>query len=1074
MSSKTPDAEEALEQATLALFAELGWETVNAYDEVYGETPGAGTGGPYLGRETRNEVILRSRLEAALAHLNPDLPPETFQQAIEQLTRDRSAMTLVHANREIYHLLKEGIPATFRDADGEERFERVRVIDWGNPANNDFLLVQQFWVTGDIYTRRADLVGFVNGLPLLFGELKAHHRRVENAYRRNLSDYKDTIPHIFWYNALVILSNGSDSHIGTITSEWEHFSTWKKINSEGEEGIISLDTLVRGTCAPDRFLDIVENSILYQEVRGGLIKIVAMNHQYLGVENAIEAVRQIEENQGRLGVFWHTQGSGKSFSMIFLSQKILRKLPGNWTFVVVTDRIDLDDQIYKNFARAGVVTEPEVRVRAQSREHLQQLLREDHRYVFTLIHKFHTERGERYPKLSDRSDIIVMTDEAHRSQYDVLAMNMRHALPNAAFIGFTATPLVIGEEKTREVFGDYVSIYNFKQSIEDQATVPLYYENRVPEVQLTNEQLNEDIQRLLEEAELDDAQEAILTREFSREYQVITRDDRLEKVAEDIVDHFINRGYLGKAMVVSIDKLTTVRVFNKVQKYWWYAIEDLRARLANASSEEQAALEAKIAFMEETDMAVVISQEQGEVQKFREKGLDIVPHRRRMMTEELDEKFKDPADPFRLVFVCAMWRTGFDVHSCSTIYLDRPMRNHTLMQTIARANRVFGEKVNGLIVDYVGIFRDLQRALAIYGTGPGGEIQPGEEPVEDKEALVERLRGAIEEATAFCVERGVDIEPILSSEGFQRIALMNGAVWQLVDAQTQAALDDSVEKIIVNDDLKIKYLALAANVDRLFKAILPDTRAGEFAAKRKVFTVLADKIRALRPEADISEVMGKVGELLDESVTARSYVIREPGVFYDLSKVDFETLKQRFEQGRKRTEAEKLRSTINAKLRRLVRLNRSRMNYLEEFQRLIDEYNTGSRNVEEFFDELIEFAQRLNEEEQRAIAENLSEEELAVFDILTRPGPDLTEKEKLEVTRIGRELLDTLKREKLVLDWRKRQQSRAAVRLAIEETLDKLPKCYTQQVYQWKCDLVYQHVYDSYYGRGRSVYSLAA
>jgi type I restriction enzyme R subunit len=1058
MSYAPPDAEAALEEATLALFAELGWETVNAYDEVCRETPGTGASGPYLGRETRNEVILRPRLEAALAHLNPDLPPETFQQAIEQLARDRSAMTIVHANREIYHLLKEGIPVTFRDADGEERFERVRVIDWNNPDNNDFLMAQQFWVTGDVYTRRADLVGFVNGLPLLFGELKAHHRRMENAYRRNLSDYKDTIPHIFWYNALVILSNGSDSRMGTITSEWEHFSTWKKINSEGEEGVISLDTLVRGTCELARFLDIVENFVLYKEERGGLAKLVAQNHQYLGVESAIEAVRQIEENQGRLGVFWHTQGSGKSFAMIFFSQKILRKLPGNWTFVVITDRIDLDDQIYKRFARCGVVTEAERRVRAQSGAHLKQLLREDHRYVFTLIHKFGTRGAERYPKLSDRSDIIVMTDEAHRSQYDILAMNMRHALPNAAFIGFTATPLVVGEEKTREVFGDYVSIYNFKQSIEDQATVPLYYENRVPEVQLTNEELNEDMQRLLEEAELDDAQEAMLAREFSREYQVITRDDRLERVAEDIVDHFINRGYLGKAMVVSIDKLITVQMYDKVQKHWQHALEDLRARLTAASPEERDALEAKIAFMEETDMAVVISQEQGEVQKFREKGLDIVPHRRRMMTEDLDEKFKDPADPFRLVFVCAMWRTGFDVHSCSTIYLDRPMRNHTLMQTIARANRVFGEKVNGLIVDYVGIFRDLQRALAIYGTGPGGEIQPGEEPVEDKEALVERLREAIEEAAAFCTERGVDIEPILHSAGFERIRLT----------------DDTVEKIIVNDDLKSKYLALAANVDQLFKAILPDTRAGEFAARRKVFTVLADKIRALMPEADISEMMGAVEDLLDESVTARPYAIRESGVLYDLSQIDFEALKQQFEQGRKRTEAERLRGTINAKLRRLVRLNRSRMNYLEEFQHLIDEYNTGSRNVEEFFDALIEFAQRLNEEEQRAIAENLSEEELAVFDILTRPGPDLTEKEKLEVTRIGRELLDTLKREKLVLDWRKRQQSRAAVRVFIEELIWQLPDRYTDKICQQKSAQIYQHIYDNYWGAGRSIYAMAA
>jgi len=684
---------------------------------------------------------------------------------------------------------------------------------------------------------------------------------------------------------------------------------------------------VRGTCEPVRFLDIVENFVLHKEERGGLIKIVAKNHQYLGVESGIEAVRQIQdgipslsrESRGRLGVFWHTQGSGKSFSMVFFSQKILRKLPGNWTFVLVTDRLDLDDQIYKTFARCGAVVEPEKHVRAQSGEHLQQLLREDHRYVFTLIHKFHTRGGARYPRLSDRDDVLVMTDEAHRSQYDVLAMNMRYALPNAAFIGFTATPLMAGEEKTREVFGDYVSIYDFKQSTDDHSTVRLYYENRIPELELTNEQLDEDMDRLLEAAELDETQEVMLAREFAREYHLITREDRLERVAEDIVGHFANRGYLGKAMVVCIDKLTTVRTYDKVQKYWQRTLNDLRAQATTAAGEKWRELQAKIDFMRETDMAVVISQEQGEVQKFREHGLDIRPHRRRMMTEDLDEKFKHPDDPFRLVFVCAMWRTGFDVPSCSTIYLDRPMRNHTLMQTIARANRVFGEKVNGLIVDYVGIFRDLQRALAIYGTGPAGELRPGEQPVEDKDALVERLREAVAEAEAFCAKRGVDIEPILGSEGYERIALM----------------DDAVEKIIVNDDLKTRYLDLAANVDRLFKAILPDTRAGEFAPRRKVFLVLAEKIRALTPRVDISEVMGAVEELLDESVSARGYVIREPGTLLDLSKVDFEALRRRFERGRKRTEAERLRGTINARLHRLVRLNRSRMSLLEEFQRMI-------------------------------------------------------------------------------------------------------------------------------------------
>ena len=1045
-----PDAEAALEDATLGLFAELGWETVDAYHERY--TEGSAGNGPYLGRATRQQVVLQTRLRAALERLNPDLPPIALAQAIAQLTRDRGALSLARGNQEVYHLLKKGVKVTYRNAQGEERLAKVRVIDWERPRNNDFLIAQQVWITGEVYTKRADLVGFVNGLPLLFGELKAHYRRVKDAYRHNFGEYKATIPQLFWYTGFVILSNGSDARIGTITADWDYFSQWKKINDEGEEGVISLETLLRGTCQRERFLDLVENYLLYQEVRGGLHKIVAMNHQYLGVENAIRAVRHIEENEGQLGVFWHTQGSGKSFSMVFFSQKVLRVVPGNWTFVVVTDRRGLDDQIYNNFARTGAVIEPEHRIRAQSGEHLKQLLQEDHRYVFTLIQKFHTRDGGRYPTLSERDDIIVMTDEAHRSQYDVLAMNMRHALPNAAFIGFTATPLMAEEEKTRQVFGEYVSVYDFAQSMADRATVPLYYENRIPELELDEELLSREIDRVLEQAELDEAQEDKLARYFAREYHLITRDDRLETIAADIVKHFINRGYLGKGMVISIDRLTTVKMYEKVQKHWQRKLEALRARLPTAG------LEDKIAFMEGTDMAVVISSGQNEVQEFREHGLEIAPHRKRMQNEELDEKFKDPDDPFRMVFVCAMWRTGFDAPPCSTIYLDRPMRNHTLMQTIARANRVFGDKVNGLIVDYVGIFRNLQQALAIYGSGPGGELEPGEEPVQPKDALVERLREALEKADAFCVERGVDVDGLVASEGYERIGKM----------------DDAVEQIIVNDDLKVEYLNLAANVDRLFKAILPDTRAGEFAPRRKVFHVLADKIRALRPEVDISGVTGQIETVLDATIKAKDYVIREPQAPYDLSKVDFEALRERFEQGRKRTEAEKLRGTIHARLQRMVRLNPRRMDLLEDYRRMIEAYNAGSRNVEEFFDELIELAQRLDEEAQRSVAENLSEEELTVFDYLTRPGPDLNEEEKEAVKQIARELLDKLKEECLVLDWRKRQQSRAAVRLLIADMVWQLPDIYSDEACERKSTELYQHMYDNYRGAEENLYAMAA
>jgi type I restriction enzyme R subunit len=903
-------------------------------------------------------------------------------------------------------------------------------------------------------------VGFVNGIPLLFVELKAAHKQIQTAFTGNLTDYKDTIPHLFWYNAFVILSNGSEAKVGSITSEWGHFTDWKKINSEGEEGIISLETVLKGTCEPIQFLDIVENFLLFMEVRGGIVKVVPKNHQYLGVGNAMQALQEIKTRTGRLGVFWHTQGSGKSISMIFFSQKVLRKVPGNWTFVLVTDRQELDDQIYKTFASVGAITEGHCQ--AESSKDLRRLLTEDHRFVFTLIHKFRTEDGSPHPVLSQRDDIIVITDEAHRSQYDTLALNMRNALPNASFLAFTGTPLIIGEEKTREVFGDYVSIYNFKQSVDDGATVPLYYENRIPELQLKDERVfKEGMDRLLEEAELDEAQENKLEREFSREYHLITRDDRLEKIAEDIVEHFTERGQRGKGMIVCIDKATAVKMYDKVKKYWKQKIDRLTKQTAKLKGPERQEVEDKIGYMNETDMAVVVSSSQNEIAEMKKKGADILPHRKRMVKEDLDTKFKDPDDPFRLVFVCAMWMTGFDVPSCATIYLDKPMRNHTLMQTIARANRVFKDKVNGLIVDYVGVFRNLKKALAIYGSASGGGVKPGEEPVKSKAELVAMLRTTIAQTVQFLKETGVEVEPIVAAKGFQRVKL----------------LDKAVDAILINDTTKKRYVNLANMVNRIFKAILPDSEANEFVPLCALLRAIQWKIIALQPEVDVSEVMEKVEELLDENITAQKYVIMESLTppekkkVIDLSKVDFKALKKEFIKERKRVEIEKLRATINSALEKMVRLNKTRVDYLEKFQKMIEEYNQGAANLDEFFERLMKFVKDLQEEEKRGVSEMLTEEELAVFDLITKPDMKLTKKELGQVKKVARELLEALRREKLVLDWRKTQATRAAVRVAVEDKLDELPNVFTKDIYVSKCNAVYQHIFENYYGEGRSIYA---
>jgi type I restriction enzyme R subunit len=1041
-SGYTEDA--LVEKPTIALFRSLGWETANLYHEFAG-------GKSTAGREGQRDVFLKDRLRAALEKLNPDIPPDGITQAIEQLTADRGKMIPVNANQDVYQLLKSGAKVNIFDDNGGPVTETVKIIDWNTPRNNHFFLASQFWVSSEIYCKRCDLVGFVNGIPLIFMELKATHKHVKHAYDGNLCDYRSTIPHLFTPNGFIILSNGSQTRIGGTFAGWEHFMEWKKVADEKEQGIVSLDTVVRGTCTPEHLLDIVENFTVFEAGQGGLTKKVAKNHQYLGVNNVIKDVGRLKTNQGRLGVFWHTQGSGKSLSMVFLTQKILRKVPGNWTFVIVTDRKELDRQIYKTFAATGAVTEDEAH--ADTSSDLVQLLKEDHRYVFTLIHKFRTEKkGQTFPALSGRDDIIVITDEAHRSQYDVFALNMRNALPNAAFIGFTGTPLMAGEEKTREVFGDYVSVYNFAQSIADGATVPLYYENRIPELQLTNENLNEDMEQLLEEAELDEAQEKKLEREFAREYQLITRDDRLDTIARDLVTHFLGRGYRGKAMMICIDKATAVKMYDKVRAYWVEHLKALYKELDKASSARKAAINATIAEMGRTDMAVVVSQSQGEVEEMQRKGLDILPHRTRMVNENLDEKFKKPDDPLRLVFVCAMWITGFDVPECSTIYLDKPMRNHTLMQTIARANRVTPGKEAGLIVDYVGIFRNLQKALSIYAkpATKGG----GDTPILDKQKLVEFLKLAIGEAHEFCRKLGIELGAIEKADGFQRVKL----------------LDDAVEAIIASEGSQKTYLNMAAKIARVFRAIKPDPMCNAFLADVSAICTVGKKLNALAPPADITEVMKEIEQLLDDSIATEGYKIvqeEESGVHppIDLSKVDFEALRKKFARQHQRTEAERLKALISKKLNEMIQQNRSRMDYLERFQKMIDAYNSGARNIEELFDELIKFAQDLTDEEQRAVREGLTEEELALFDILTKPDPRLTKKEKIEVKKIVREFLDKLKREKLVLDWYKQQRTKADVKYFIETFYDeRLPDKYDKALFQDKCDLTYVHIYDVYAG----------
>ncbi len=1070
MNTHAYSEDQLVERPAIELFAALGWQTVSAMEESFGD-------GGTLGRETRGEVVLTGRLRVALNTLNPEAPVDAVTAVIDELSRDRSAMSLEAANREVYHLLKEGVMVSMPDRErGGQKAERLRVVDWQHPENNDFLLVRQFSVLGSLYTCRPDLVGFVNGLPWVVIELKKPGVPARAAFDENLTHYKQQIPALFWFNALLIASNGTDSRVGSLTADWGRWGEWKRIEREDEPRRVSLEVMLRGTCERTRLLDLMENFTLFSEHEAGLVKILGQNHQYLGVNNAIGSMLEARRlGHGRGGVFWQTQGSGKSFSMVFFAQKVLRKLPGNWTFVVVTDRVELDVQIAKTFKTTGAVSEAEGDIcHAAGGAHLRELLRGNHRYVFTLIHKFQTPE-----MLCERDDVIVLTDEAHRSQYDTLALNMRAALPKAMFLAFTGTPLIASEERTKEVFGDYVSIYDFQQSIEDGATVPLFYENRTPELQLTNPELNEDIYRLIEDAELDPEQEAKLERELARQYHIITRDDRLETVAQDIVRHFLGRGSLGttigKAMVVSIDKATALKMHDKVKKLW--ALETAKVQnelgeLAYAPVEggmtpEQARrdvrrgeLKQRLDVLTTTDMALIVSPGQNEIAQMQALGLDIEPHRRRMNESSsggrpgLDEKFKETEDPLRLVFVCAMWLTGFDAPSCSTVYLDKPMRNHTLMQTIARANRVFPGKHSGIIVDYANVFASLEKALAIYGAG-----KDGQSPVKDKQQLVNEMRGAIAEATTFCTRHGVMLAEI---EGL--------AVGSLERLQR---IEDAINALISPDPLRREFFGHERLVSTLYRAVKPDPAALEFTSRVACLTTLAEAIRTkLNPNPpDISQVMSNINTLLDESITGLA--VREPGpAALDLSKINFEALAQRFKQSKhKNTDLEVLKAAIRAQLDKLIQLNRTRADFAERFEALIESYNAGSRSIEELFNELVALSNSLNDEQQRHVRENMSEEELVIFDILTRPAPDLSTEERTEVKKVARDLLARLKA-LLVLNWRQKSTARSQLKLTIEDALDAgLPRAYTPDLYQQKCAAVFEHVYESYPERNNNVYA---
>ena len=1030
------------ESAGNLLRDELGWDVRFAYNtEVLGKN---GT----FGRESYKEILLLRYFYKALKTLNPWINESQISEAQKALENRLSTSSPLQVNEEKYFLIRDGIPVTVKKPNGQTETKKAAVIDFQNPDNNYFLAVRELKIHGALYRRRTDIVGFVNGIPLLFVELKKNTVDVQNAYDDNYTDYQDTIPHLFYYNAFLMLSNGTEAKIGTLGSKYEFFHEWKRL-AEEEQGNVALETMLRGICKKENFLDLFENFILYDHSGGHTAKILARNHQYLGVNEAAKAYAARKLNHGKLGVFWHTQGSGKSYSMVFLAQKVRRKFEGSPTFVILTDREELNSQISDTFENCGLLGKTKAaKFIATSGDDLVQKLNGNPSFIFTLIQKFNKPSAD--PIYPDH-DIIIMSDEAHRSQYGIFADHMMKLLPDAARIGFTGTPLLSSDNITARTFGGYVSVYDFKRAVEDGATVPLYYENRGEKiVDLQNPKITDQILDAIENADLDVDQQDKLEAEFAKEIHLLTAEPRLKSIARDFVNHYSDLWTSGKAMFVCLNKVTCVRMYNYVQEYWKEEIKKLKAKIKKATQQEAQELERRLKWMQETEMAVVISQEQNEIQTFKKWDLDIKYHRAKMEKRELDKEFKDSKNPLRVVFVCAMWLTGFDVKCLSCLYLDKPLKAHTLMQTIARANRVSEGKSNGLIIDYIGIVKALRKALADYTADVGGN--GGTDPTVDKDELIARIIETITKAKAFLSEKNFNLQMLIDAYDFMKLSYLQEAA---------NAVCGTIED-------KKTFTTYASELKRLMKYIDRDDITDHTRKEYEAIAAIYAELQKKRKHVNTTDLMVQINAIISSYIEIQHtpMIIREEPRRFDISAIDFDLLHREFAKVKKKNLVLKdLEELIQMKLDKMLFANPERIKYYERYQQIIDNYNSEQdrATIEKTFMDLMDLANSMNQEEQRYVREGFaSDEELSLYDMLFRE--DLSKNDIKKLKEVTAALLQKIKAKISELDhWTDKQETKAAVDNLIRDTLwAHLPECYDEVSISVYRQRIYEYVYTRY------------
>ena len=1006
-----------VEEAALAWLAAIGWNIAHGPD-IAPDTPGAE-------RSDYGDVVLEGRLRDALGRLNPTLPAEAVEDAFRKLTRPEGA-TLEARNRSLHRLLVNGAAVEYRDSGGAIRGAQARVLDFEEAGNNDWLAVNQFTVVENRRERRPDVVLFVNGLPL--GALELKNPADENATIwsawRQFQTYKAEIPSLFAYNAALMISDGVEARVGALTAGREWFKAWRTISGEAlaDPRTSQLQVMLEGVCERRRFLSLVRDFIVFEDEGGGaLAKKIAGYHQFHAVEAAVEetlraaALQEATGENGRgesdgkaggepgdrrIGVVWHTQGSGKSLTMAFYAGRIVRELAmSNPTIVVLTDRNDLDDQLFGTFSRcADLLRQPPEQ--AASRAGLRaKLAVESGGVVFTTIQKFFPEeRGDRHPMLSERRNIVVVADEAHRSQYDFIdgfARHMRDALPNASFIGFTGTPIELRDANTRAVFGDYISVYDIQRAVEDKATVPIYYESRLARLAIQESErpkIDPDFEEATEGEEI--SRKEKLKTKWAQLEAVVGADERLGLVAEDIVAHYENRleAMDGKAMVVCMSRRICIDLYRELARLRpdWHDEADDKGSLKVVMTGDA------------TDPA------------------DWQDHiRNKPRREALAKRFRDPADSLRVVLVRDMWLTGFDAPSLHTMYVDKPMRGHGLMQAIARVNRVFKDKPGGLVVDYLGLAHELKQALATY-TDSGGK---GQTAVDQEEAV----RAMLEKYEICCA----------LFHGFDRSAWIDGAPQERL-----GLLPAAQEHVLAQENGKDRCLQAVRELSQAFALAVPHEKAirirddvGFFQAVRSVLAKRAET--EARPEEELDHA---VRQIISRAVASEGVI--DIFAAAGLKKPDISILSDEFMdevRGMKQRNLavellqKLLKGEIAARRRKNVVQARS---FAEMLEQTIRRYQNRAVEAAQVIEELIELAREMRVANERGEKLDLSEDELAFYDALETNDSAVQVLGDETLRDIARELVETV-RGNVTIDWTIRENVRANLRRLVRRILRK-------------------------------------